>query len=138
MFIHDSSDIVVDITQFLNHAHVEGPQYKYITETVFLAAMAGWFYTRIYYLPFKVLKSILFDLHVKCALKFPGEPWRYPKCEGAPFFTVAVILLMILVAMHIWWFYLFCLILVKVLKNEDTDKGQVYESNHALEEQQSR
>jgi ceramide synthetase len=138
MFIHDSSDILVDITQFLNHAHMEGPQFHFVLEAFFMSAVAGWFFTRLYYLPFKVLKSILFDCHSRCASKFPGQPWKYPICEGAPAFTWSVILLSVLIVMHIWWFYLFLVILVKVVKNEEDNKGDVYEHNHPIEDTKER
>jgi ceramide synthetase len=130
MFIHDSSDIIVDITQLLNHAHMEGGQFFFVAETFFLAMISGWFYTRIYYLPLKVIRSILIEGHKMCALKFPGQPWRYPTCEGIPFWRGGALLLSVLVVMHIYWFYLFLRILWKVLTNSGaTDKGKVYETD---------
>jgi ceramide synthetase len=129
MFIHDASDIIVDITQLFNHAHMEGSQFFFVGETCFLAMISGWFYTRIYYLPFRVIGSILIDGHQMCALKFPGQPWKYPKCEGIPFWRGGALLLSVLVVMHIYWFYLFLRILVKVLTNSGTDKGKVYETD---------
>jgi hypothetical protein len=108
---------------------MEGAEFHYVMEICFLSAMASWFYSRIYYLPFKILTSVIVDLHAACAVKFPGEPWKYPKCEGAPFWGPAIILLSILVVMHIYWFYLFCLVLVKVVANSETEKGDVYEGD---------
>jgi ceramide synthetase len=133
MFIHDWSDIVFDITQFFNHAHMEGAEFHYVMEVSFLSSMASWFYARLYYLPFKILRGILFDLHAHCAVQFPGQPWKYPKCDGAPFWRMAVVLLSILTCMHCYWFYLFWLVLVKVVADKETDKGGVYERDQAEE-----
>jgi hypothetical protein len=51
MFIRDSSDIIVDIAQFLNHAHMEAPLFGFVFEGFF---------------PFKVIKSLLFDHTPDC------------------------------------------------------------------------
>jgi hypothetical protein len=128
MFMHDWSDVVFDWTQMFNHAHMEGGEFYFVMEILFLSAMGSWFYSRIYYLPFQIIRSIFFDLHRACAVKFPGQPWKHPHCEGSPFWGPAIVLLSILVVMHCYWFYLFCLVLVKVVVG-DTNKGDVYEGD---------
>jgi ceramide synthetase len=129
MFIHDSSDIVVDLTQMCNHANMEGAQYFFITEIFFVAMISAWFFTRIWYLSWMVIRSIIFDSHKLCALKFPGQPWKYPKCEGVPFYRGGATLLTVLWFMQVYWFYLSVLILIKVIRNEGTNKGKVYETD---------
>jgi hypothetical protein len=88
-------------------------------------------------LPFKIIRSLLFDLHGSCSVKFPGQPWKYPKCEGAPFWGPSLILLSILVVMHTYWFYLFLVVLGKVIVG-DTNKGEVYEGDPEEIERQKR
>jgi hypothetical protein len=91
--------------------------------------ITGWFATRLWYLPCVVIKGILIDSHSLCAHKFPGEPWKYPKCEGVPFYHGGALLLSVLVVMHAYWFYLFFLILIKTVATNDTDKGKIYETD---------
>jgi hypothetical protein len=129
MFVHDASDIVLDVTQLMNHAHMEGAQFYFVTEISFVCAMIAWFVSRIYYLPLKIIGSILVDCHSLCASRFPGQFWRYPKCERAPFWHGGVLLLSLLVVMHVYWFYLGCKILVKVALNDGVNKGEVYEAD---------
>jgi ceramide synthetase len=129
MWLHDFSDIPVDITQLLNHAHMEGPQFYYVCEFFVMVMMTGWFLARLWYLPFVVIKGILIDSHRMCAQKLPGEPWKYPKCEGVPFYHGGAVLLSVLVVMHAYWFYLFLLIAIKAVCTNDTDKGKIYETD---------
>jgi hypothetical protein len=129
MWLHDFSDIPVDFAQLFNHAHAEGPQYYYGCEICFVTMITGWFTTRLWYLPFVVIKSIATDAHALCAQKFPGQPWKYPKCEGVPFWHGSILLLSLLVVMHAYWFYLFFLILIKTVTTNDTDKGNIYETD---------
>jgi hypothetical protein len=129
MFVHDSSDILLDIAQLLNHAHMEGAQFHFVTEVCFVIAMIGWFVSRIYYLPVKIIGNILTDCHRLCALKNPGQFWKHPKCEGVPFWHGGIIMLSVLVVMHTWWFCLGMKILVKVALNDGIDKGKVYEAD---------
>jgi ceramide synthetase len=131
MFVHDLSDILLDITQLMNHAKMEGAQYCFVTEISFVCAMIGWFVSRIYYLPVKIIGNILTEAHKLCALKYPGQAWKYPKCERVPFWHGGIILLSLLVVMHTWWFYLGCKILVKVALNDGVNKGDVYEADLA-------
>jgi hypothetical protein len=89
------------------------------------------------------MRSILTDAHQLCAAKFPGQPWRYPKYEGVPFWHGAICLLSLLVVMHAYWFYLFFKIAIKALTTNETDKGKIYETDldegkkKALEEKKS-
>jgi ceramide synthetase len=129
MFVHDISDILLDITQLMNHAKMEGRQFYFVTEISFVFAMIGWFVSRIYYLPVKLIGTILTDCHRLCALKYPGQFWRYPFCERTPFWHGGIILLSLLVVMHTWWFYLGCKILVKVALNDGVNKSDVYEAD---------
>lgn len=130
MFLHDASDVVTDLTQIFNHSNMEGGEYYYVTEIFFVVMYVSWIYTRLYVLPFKIIKSVVTEGHSLCALQHPGEPWLYPKCEGIPFFTAGVPLLCILVCMHAYWIYLFTLIFIKVLTAANsTSKGEVYEGD---------
>jgi ceramide synthetase len=129
MWLHDFSDIPVDITQLFNHAHMEGGQFYFMCEFFFMIMITGWFTSRLWYLPCVVIKGILIDGHSLCAQKFPGQVWKYPKCEGIPFFHGGAILLSVLVVMHAYWFYLFFLIAIKTLTTNETDKGKIYETD---------
>jgi hypothetical protein len=71
----------------------------------------------------------LIEGHQICALKFHEQPWERPTCESIPFWRGKAELLSVLVVMHIYWFYLFFLILVRVVTNSSTDKGKAYETD---------
>lgn len=129
MFLHDISDFITDITQLLNHSHMEGSEYYYSTEILFVIMLSTWIYTRLYILPFGVIKSILLNGHKACALKHPGEPWIYPHCEGITFWVPGMVLLSILVCMHAYWISLFLKILYKVIRADGTNKGDIYEGD---------
>jgi hypothetical protein len=46
MWLHDFPDIPVDFAQFINHAHMEGRQFYFIGEAIFLVMITGWFLSR--------------------------------------------------------------------------------------------
>jgi ceramide synthetase len=129
IWIHDFSDIPVDITQLMNNSHMEGPQFYYVTEVAFMIMITGWFLSRLVYLPFVIIKGIAIDAHRLCAKKFPGQPWKHPICEGVPFYHFGLIGLCILVVMHAYWFGLFFKIAIRTLTTNETDKGKIYETD---------
>ena len=78
LLIHDSSDIFVDackmanyagelVTTLRNRGHLyrcalagaDGAKHLFATEILFLSTVVGWFYTRIYLLPSKIILATM-------------------------------------------------------------------------------
>lgn len=122
LLIHDSSDILVDACKMANYAGADGAKHLFATEILFLSTVVGWFYTRIYLLPSKIILATM------------PEDWSFTDWFGwthvgtMPLHEANLtaawccrFLLVILTLMHIWWWMLMIRIVVK-LASEDADK----------------
>ncbi|OHT01299.1 hypothetical protein TRFO_31872 [Tritrichomonas foetus] len=129
MFMHDFSDIFVDINLMTNQLGMEGKDYFFLSEILYIFMSSSWFIFRLIYLP-KLIKNILTSGHRMCAAQFPGQVWKYPHCEGIKFFWPGVIMLSALVVMHAYWMYLIFMIGYRVITDTtSTNKAEAYETD---------
>lgn len=102
MILHDPSDIILEVTKMLNYA-----EWEQMSTVMFAVFMASWFFTRLVYFPFRIVWSTSHE--VEHVLGF--KPDMYMLFNG---------LLLMLVALHIYWFAIICNIaLQKVLEGKD-------------------
>ncbi|OHS97431.1 hypothetical protein TRFO_09425 [Tritrichomonas foetus] len=128
LFLHDFSDIFLDVNLMFNQSGMEGPEYYYANEILFVCTALSWFLFRLVYLPNLIYHTVI-DGHRMCALNHPGEPWKYPKCEGIPFYWGGVTALSALVVMHAYWFYLMIIVAIHIVRKSNKNKaGETYET----------
>jgi len=144
LFLHDCSDIGIDILKLSNYLLLEGPSAFFLTEAAYALTMSTWFYFRLWYFPIHVIyKGTLWGLGYIGAevLSVGGDlPPIFTLPYGSDIYkstfmvgTVCSVLLILLFIMHIWWFVLLGKILFRILKNEDKRKiaHEEYEGDFA-------
>eukprot|EP00040_Diaphanoeca_grandis_P040884 m.262236 g.262236 ORF g.262236 m.262236 type:complete len:339 (+) comp44832_c0_seq1:145-1161(+) len=109
MFLHDSSDILADCLKLSNYAGLDADSGYYLTEGIFAVHMVTWAYTRIWYFGFYVITSV----------RTGAAHWSDKLSPGiGNGVTVCMYFLMLLWTLHIWWYYLFCRIIFKIMTQE--------------------
>jgi len=115
LFIHDLSDIVPDVLKMVNYLGWDSKCGIPIAEAMFVMNLVTWAIFRLWIFPSFAIKST-----------FVAYP--YP----VPFFSMGCAcraLLIVLFCMHIYWYYLFWRILIKLIQPgvSGHDAGREYE-----------
>lgn len=118
LFIHDVSDIFVDLLKLVNYLKLEGPKGFFLSELAYASCVISWIYWRLYEFPFRVLKGSLIrpvqlvTRHSRSPTTFFGiELWS----PDLPYSTETNLLLFALLALHVYWFHLFLMIGYRIL-----------------------
>ena len=123
LFLHDVSDVPVDMLKMSNYLGLDDKSGLYLTEASFLATLSGWVYFRfyqffwLYWPPFNGASDALW-----------GEVDAHIVNREGP------IMLMFLQCLHVYWFLLFLRILAKMVQGVGAqDAGdEEYEGSGAL------
>lgn len=115
LFLHDVSDIPLDILKMANYLKLEGKKGFFITEGIFVVLLIDWIYFRIYMYPIKILKVCMFTTLRMCHVP-ENAPWYNP--PGLEGYFIINALLTLLWCLHIWWGYLIFKILLGVFIKE--------------------
>jgi hypothetical protein len=121
LWIHDVSDIFVDLLKMVNYLKLEDKRGYFASEIAYVACVAGWFYWRLYQYPFKVLHAALVVPYT-VLLKTPREAIQLLPALGLeifptdlPYHLESNALLFLLLGLHIYWFHLFVMIGFRIL-----------------------
>ena len=98
MFLHDFSDIPVDMLILVNQLKMEGSEWFFMLEIQYVITTLDWFIVRNVLFPIKILKPI-FDL--------TGGHECFPHGTFMFFDFTLTLLLCCLYCMHIYWLYVF-------------------------------
>ncbi|EAY18318.1 hypothetical protein TVAG_254300 [Trichomonas vaginalis G3] len=96
MFLHDFSDIPVDMLVIINQAKLEGAQYFFLTEIQYITTTLDWFLVRNVWFPFKLLIPLYKVICIKS---------EYP--EGYTMYLFLCVLMHALYVMHAYWLFVF-------------------------------
>jgi len=55
LFVHDLSDIIVDLLKIFNYLKLEGPKGAFLVELAFLSNLVVWAYLRLYIFPLRIV-----------------------------------------------------------------------------------
>eukprot|EP00518_Triparma_eleuthera_P010911 CAMPEP_0182471332 /NCGR_PEP_ID=MMETSP1319-20130603/20138_1 /TAXON_ID=172717 /ORGANISM="Bolidomonas pacifica, Strain RCC208" /LENGTH=292 /DNA_ID=CAMNT_0024671877 /DNA_START=252 /DNA_END=1127 /DNA_ORIENTATION=+ len=108
LFLHHVSDIVLNICQSAHYLGWDGDHFPMglpIAEVLFVCNMLCWVCTRLYLFPTKIIWTVVFEMHEDYICGGDGAVY----CQSLS------VLLFVLQAMHIYWFYEMVMVLVKVL-----------------------
>lgn len=124
LFIHDSSDIVVDVLKMVNYLGLDGSSGTFLAEAAFVLNLVTWVLARMWFFSTKVIYATLpywngtgIGLYPMTVNYFSwGNACRW--------------LLLSLLFMHCWWYYLFFKILYRLtLGSSGHDAGREYEGS---------
>lgn len=108
MFLHDASDIVIDVLRLSHNLKLDADAGLYFAEISFATNFATWAYFRLYRFPLFIYSSWNAEINV---------------LHSALSLTCVVLLIM-----HVYWYYLFGRIAVKLALGVDHHKaGEDYE-----------
>ena len=113
LYVHDVSDIFVDLLKMTNYLKVEGARGWFITEIAYVSCVVSWVYYRLYQFPFRAIYASfveplrLLTKHPRQAVTVLGLEWLPP---DLPLYTEMNALLFTLLVLHIYWFHLFLMI----------------------------
>jgi len=105
LFVHDVSDITVDLLKMFNYLKLENSAGMFVVETVFVGNLMSWVYWRLYTYPLHVLNSALIESHQLIANHHNGQ--LLYNLSPFPFWLTSNCLLVLLQVLHIFWFFLF-------------------------------
>lgn len=123
LFIHDISDIPIDLAKMANYMGWDSSSGLFIVEYTFVTSLISWAYFRLYLFPMNVLYVLFFIMTIgdadtdTCLDEFR---WQCNTMRYA---------LLVLLIMHIFWFGLMSRILVKIVtgSNAHAAGGEEYE-----------
>jgi len=125
LFLHDSSDIIVDSLKMLNYLGYDAKSGTFLAEIFFALNLITWFLCRMLFFILKVIRSTIpkdffapgwGDYDIPAPLLSPQNACRA--------------LLMVLSLMHLYWYGLFLRILVRLIRGTaGHEAGREYEGS---------
>lgn len=130
LFIHDASDVVLDMMKMANYLKVEDAHGFFMTEILFVLNLVTWVYFRLYRFPiFVVYGGVWLGYSSQCGV--PEAVGTLAKCYTAGTCLTSCVLLSALCCLHVFWFYLILRIAARLLsgKNANDAAKAEYEGN---------
>jgi len=138
LYVHDASDITVDLLKLTNYLDLAGNNGPPIVEAVFATNLVSWIYYRLWIYPMHVLNGSFFIGHRTIATIQPGQLIIRDSTPGGtglfgtgwvinepfPLWTFTNCLLFLLLFLHSWWFLLFLRLAVKLLFQPAHEAGR--------------
>jgi hypothetical protein len=110
-YVHDISDIFIDLLKMGNFLKMEGYRGLFISELAYVFAVVAWLYYRMFQFPFRVIHTafVVSSRIVSVAPRLDdGLLELFP--PDVPFWQPANLLLGVLQLLHIYWFYLLAMV----------------------------
>ncbi|KAF0713158.1 Aste57867_4488 [Aphanomyces stellatus] len=116
LLIHDASDIPLDMLKMANYLKLEARKGFFVSEGLFAISIVGWFYSRVYLFPTKLIYSAFWENREACCLPHQAHDLSilFPS-PGPPSWLAFIVLLTTLFVLHVWWTFLLLRLLVGVL-----------------------
>lgn len=114
LFVHDASDVVLDLMKIANYFKLENAHGYFTVEICFfLNTFVAWPFFRLYYFPIKVIyEGAWLGYTSECRGE---EETRADQCLNMPFCVEGNSLLSVLAVLHWWWFFLMLRIAYKLI-----------------------
>ena len=117
LFVHDASDIVLDLMKMANYLKVEDTHGFFVTEICFVSCVISWAYLRLYKFPCIIYYGVWLGIAEHCSHVVGSNNWE--AVTNTNFAAPALILLSTLVVLHIYWFTLLIRIAIKLLTSKE-------------------
>lgn len=138
LYVHDVSDIFVDLLKMANYLKVEGRAGFFMTEIAYVSCVLSWIYYRLYQFPFRAIYASFVEplrhlaKHPRVASVVLGLEWFPP---DLPLYTELNLLLFTLLALHVYWFHLFLMIGWRIINEGPREASrQEYEGDSDTED----
>ena len=133
LYVHDVSDVFVDLLKLSNYLKLEGPRCFFGTEIAYVATVTGWMYWRLYQYPVRVIwASFTGMLRVTApSASSPHTLFGFSfTTPDMPLIIELYVLLTLLLVLHVYWFHLFAMIGYRILtENVREASRQEYEGD---------
>ena len=126
LWVHDVSDILVDILKLVNYLKLEDRRGLYASEGAYFICVLGWVYWRLYQFPATAIRAGLIESYRVLAPQ--------PRTMADLVFGLAMrdlplcfemnLLLLTLLGLHVYWARLFFMIGYRILTGEARERGR--------------
>lgn len=131
LYVHDVSDIFVDVLKMVNFLKLEDRRGWFASEIAYVACVCAWVYWRLYQLPFRVIKGAFIDSKAVLAGEnhtCTGIDCMFP--PNMPGFLALNSLLWLLQLLHIYWAHLFFMLGYRIVTESAREASrQEYEGD---------
>jgi len=125
IFLHDITDIAIDVLKILRFMEIMGHKTFPVLEIEYLITLAMWLYYRLYYFPFFIIMKKIAPIYTKACLAEDGDLYRKQFTtgnnrivdSGCLIIGLAIIMLGVLLVMQFVWFYILILAGIKQCKH---------------------
>jgi hypothetical protein len=133
LFVHDTSDIFVDLLKMVNYLKLENRKGFFASEIAYVLCVLSWIYFRLYEYPFRVLYGSL-TVPYTLLLRTPRKSYGFLGLEffpsDLPWHFHLNVMLLVLLLLHIYWFHLFLMIGYRILTESAREASrQEYEGD---------
>jgi hypothetical protein len=131
LWVHDVSDVFVDLLKMVNYLKLEGPRGYFASEMAYVACVSGWVYWRLYQFPFRVIPGSMWASLVRFTPETYAEyGWKTPFLAEVPAMTFLCTLLCVLLVLHVYWAYLLFMVGYRILTESAREASrQEYEGD---------
>ena len=114
LFVHDVSDVVLDLMKMLNYLKMESAHGWFAVEAAFVCNLFSWAYFRLYVFPvYVVYRGAYVGYADQCGAE--GAVGHFERCKSAGSCLQSDIGLCVLCCLHVFWFGLILRIAVKLV-----------------------
>jgi hypothetical protein len=115
-YVHDISDIFIDLLKMANFLKLDGPRGAFISELAYVSAVVSWLYYRMYQYPFRVMHAaFVFSYRIAAVVPRLDDGFLELFPTDVPFWQPTNLLLLVLQLLHIYWFYLLFMVGYRIL-----------------------
>ena len=148
MWVHDVSDVFIDVLKMVNYLKLEGMKGCFGSEIAYVATMVSWAYWRLYQFPFVVLRASFFDIWRVLATNPRPASWAGLGIFGEllplfpsemPAWPTMNALLFVLCGLHVYWFGLLGMVGYRIATESAREASrQEYEGLSDEEEEEKK
>jgi len=126
MYVHDASDITVDLLKMSNYLQLQNRAGYFVSETMFVVNLVLWIYYRLWTFPTHVLYSTFYESHLYAGIFGKnGDYWN--NWEPFPFWKESNLLMFVLQVLHVYWTYIFIRLAIRIILLGAHNAGKDYE-----------
>lgn len=139
LYVHDASDIYIDLLKMINFLKLEGRRGWYASEGIYIASVGAWLYYRMYQYPFRVIPGSFIAPYLEYGPSFPSwrdwspsSLWNWlAACHAMlPRWLESNILLCALLVLHVIWLYILLRVGYRILTESAREASrQEYEGD---------